>query len=252
MKLIIQGEYAKEFEAIVAMLKNFDTTGQPFGDGERNVIKLFDLKTTKVNIKRFKNPNLINAFAYKFVRSSKAERSYTYGQKLLSLGIGTPTPIAYAENSSVVGFKDSYYVSEHLACDLTYRELVHDPNYPEHETILRAFTDFTFRLHEAGVLFKDHSPGNTLIKKTDDGYQFYLVDLNRMTFKGLTMDERIANFERLSPKEEMVAVMSDQYAKLVGLPYKQVFNPMWDLVQKFQEKYHRKVRLKKKYLFWRK
>jgi hypothetical protein len=252
MKLIIQGEYAKEYEAIVAMLKNFDAAGEPFGDGERNQIKLFDLKSTKINVKRFKNPNLINAFAYKFIRSSKAERSYTYGRKLLSLGIGTPTPIAYAENSWAVGFKDSYYVSEHLACDLTYRELVHQPDYPDHELILRAFTQFTYNLHEAGVLFKDHSPGNTLIKKTADGYQFYLVDLNRMTFKELTMDERIANFARLSPKEEMVAVMSDEYSKLVGLPYEQVFKIMWGLVQKFQEKYHRKVRLKKKYLFWRK
>ncbi len=252
MKLIVQGEYAKEYEAIVAMLRNFDTTGELFGDGDRNTIKLFELNDTKINIKRFKNPNLINALAYKFVRSSKAERSYTYGQKLLSLGIGTPTPIAYAENSSAIGFRDSYYVSEHLDCDLTFRELVHDPNYPEHEIILRAFTKFTYRLHEAGVLFKDHSPGNTLITKTTEGYCFYLVDLNRMTFKHLNIEERIANFARLSPKEDMVAVMSDEYANLAGLSYDEVFNPMWDLVQKFQEKYHRKVRLKKKFLFWRK
>ncbi|MEP2937148.1 MAG: lipopolysaccharide kinase InaA family protein [Gilvibacter sp.] len=252
MKLVVQGEYAKHYEAIVAMLRGFDSTGELFGDGERNVIKLFELNGTKVNVKRFKNPNLINAFAYKFVRSSKAERSYTFGQKLLSLGIGTPTPIAYAENSSAIGFKDSYYVSEHLDCDLTYRELVHEPDYPDHENILRAFTRFTYKLHEAGVLFKDHSPGNTLIKKTQEGYAFYLVDLNRMTFKTLSIEERIANFARLSPKEEMVAVMSDEYAKIVGLPYDQIFTPMWGLVQKFQTKYHRKVRLKKKYLFWRK
>lgn len=252
MKLIIQGEYAQHYEAIVTMIRNFESSGELFGDGERNMIRLFDLNNKTLNIKRFKNPNLVNAFAYKFVRSSKAERSYTYGQKLLSLGIGTPTPFAYAENSSAVGFKDSYYVSEHLDCDLTYRELVHEPDYPDHENILRAFTRFTYRLHEAGVLFKDHSPGNTLIKKTPDGYRFYLVDLNRMTFKKLGLQERIANFARLSPKEEMVAVMSDEYAKLIDVPYQEVFEPMWSLVQKFQHKYHRKVALKKKYLFWRK
>lgn len=251
MKLIVQGDYASQYEAIVAMIRNFETQGTLFGDGERNVIKLFDLEGTKVNIKRFKNPNLVNAFAYKFVRSSKAERSFEYAKKLRDLGIGTPMPIAYAENSSAIGFKDSYYLSEHLDCDLTYRELVHNPDYPDHENILRAFTRFTFKMHEAGVLFKDHSPGNTLIRKTENGYHFYLVDLNRMTFKELSLDERIANFARLTPKEEMVAVMSDEYAKLVDESYERIFEPMWDLVSKFQYKYHRKVALKKKYLFWR-
>ena len=47
----------------------------------------------------------------------------------------------------------------------TYRELITFPNYPDREEILRQFTAFTKQLHDNGVLFKDHSPGNTLIKK---------------------------------------------------------------------------------------
>ncbi len=251
MELILRQDYAQDYEHFVAMILHFDSKGELFGDGDRNVIRLFKYKDRILNIKKFKNPNLVNSVVYNYFRPSKAKRSYNYAIKLLDLGIGTPEPIGYAYNANVLGFKDSYYISEHLACDLTYRELVHDPAYPEHEIILRAFTDFTFKLHESGVLFKDHSPGNTLIKKTDSGYKFYLVDLNRMNFKSLTKQERIANFARLSPKKEMVAVMSDQYAKLSGLDPDWVFNTMWGLVSTFQEKYHRKVRLKKKFLFWR-
>ena len=252
MKIYFNARYQDQQTILQDFMVKFNQGGTPFGDGDRNTIKLFDYQGRKINVKRFKKPNLINSVVYQFFRPSKAQRSFNYGQKLITLGIGTPTPIAYATTSSLVQFKDSYYMSEHLDCDLTYRELVHQPDYPEHELILRAFTDFTFALHQAGVLFKDHSPGNTLIKKTDTGYQFYLVDLNRMDFKPLSKEERIANFARLSPKKEMVAVMSDQYAKLAGYDPDWVFNSMWGLVSKFQEKYHRKVRLKKKYLFWRK
>jgi len=75
-----------------------------------------------------------------------------------------------------------------LVTELTFRELVEIPEYPENEIILRQFTKFCFDLHEKGIEFLDHSPGNTLIKKVgDQQYAFYLVDLNRMNFH-TTMD----------------------------------------------------------------
>ena len=45
------------------------------------------------------------------------------------------------------------------------KELVEIPDFPDHDTILRQFTRFSFNLHEKGIEFLDHSPGNTLIKK---------------------------------------------------------------------------------------
>jgi hypothetical protein len=48
---------------------------------------------------------------------------------------------------------DSYYVSEHLETELTFRELVEVPDYPDHENILRQFTKFTFNLHEKELNF---------------------------------------------------------------------------------------------------
>jgi hypothetical protein len=107
-------------------------------------------------------------------------------------------------------------------------------------------------LHENGILFKDHSPGNTLIKKNGDHYMFYLVDLNRMEFKELSFEERIVNFSRLTPREDMVVIMSDAYAKLTSWSYEEIYVMMWSKTQKFQKQFFRKKNLKKKYLFWRK
>jgi hypothetical protein len=64
----------------------------------------------------------------------------------LDKGIGTPQPIAFLENW--IGLQDSYYASEHLAAELTFRELVEISDYPDHENILRQFTRFSFDLHE--------------------------------------------------------------------------------------------------------
>lgn len=231
-----------------AIINNFNNSGEIFGNPNRNVIKLFELDGKILNIKSFKVPNLINKIIYRFLRKSKAQRSFEYANKLTQLNIGTPQPIAYFKKKSLLFLKESYYISEHLDCDLTYRELVENPDYPNHETILRQFTQFTYKLHENNICFLDHSPGNTLIKKNGEDYDFYLVDLNRMHFKTLSFDERMVNFSRLTPKKEMVAIMSDEYAKLINEDYTKIYNTMWNLTAKFQEKYFRKKRLKQKYL----
>ena len=124
------------------------------------------------------------------------------------------------ENFDLIGLNESYYACEHLQCDLTYRELV-ETDYPDAENILRQFTRFTFDMHEKGIEFLDHSPGNTLIKKEGNGkYSFYLVDLNRMIFHNQPLDfyTRMKNLSKITPHENMVAIMSNEYAKLYGEP----------------------------------
>ncbi|MEN3324841.1 lipopolysaccharide kinase InaA family protein [Mariniflexile soesokkakense] len=216
------------------------------GVGDRNVIKIIELDSLKLNIKAFKIPNAINKIVYNFFRKSKAQRSFEYAKKLLELGVGTPKPMAYFECKSLFSFKKSFYVSEQLDCDMTYRELTKDFTIPNYDNILRAFTRFTYALHEKGIHFLDHSPGNTLIKKNGDHYDFYLVDLNRMNFGPLDLETRIKNFARLTIHKSMVEVMSDEYAKCTGEDYKKIFNLMWYETEVFQEKFHRKKRLKKK------
>lgn len=239
---------------ILSLFKNFHTTGELLGNGQRNKIKLFDIKGKTINIKSFKIPNLINKIAYKYFRKSKARRSFEFATILLQKGIGTPQPIAFLENFNFMGLKDSYYASEHLVTDLTYRELVEIPDYPDHENILRQFTRFSFNLHELGIEFLDHSPGNTLIKKNPEGnYDFFLVDLNRMEFhESMTFEMRMKNLRRLTPLKEMVEVMSNEYAKLYTESEQRTFDTLWQYTSDFQEQFYRKKRLKKKLKFWKK
>jgi len=251
MKIRFSGKYKNQQDAIKGVIKSFNNSGELFGNGDRNTIKLYTLNGIRINVKSFKIPHLINKIAYRFCRDSKAKRSFVYAQKLLSLGILTPYPIAYFEEKTSLFLLRSYYISEHQDYDLTFRELINDPKYIGNEAMLRAFTKFTFLLHEKGILFKDHSPGNTLIKINDTGYDFYLVDLNRMEFKPLDFETRIKNFAKLTPKREMIKVMANEYAKLLGEDDSKVFNKMWGLTKEFQEKYHKKMALKRKVFFWK-
>ncbi len=252
MKIVFSEAGKKIEKEIFPLIENFEIEGQYLNDGRRNSIKIFRSKAGLINIKSFKVPNLINKIAYRFLRESKAKRSFKYANILISKDIGTPYPLAYAEEKSALGFGKSFYVSEHLHSDLTYRELVTEPDYPGHEKILRAFTKFTFQLHENNIIFLDHSPGNTLIQIKEGKYRFFLVDLNRMKFKSMNIDERLKNFSRLTPKKEMVAIMASEYAELMNKPYEEVFKKMWYFTEEFQKKFHRKQALKKKIKFWKK
>lgn len=255
MNKVIAPRFIDKTNEIAAIIENFSTGGTVFINGRRNAIKIFDLDGVTLNIKSFRIPNIINKPVYRFFRKSKARRSYEYAIKLLENGIGTPQPIAYFENQSLLSLKDSYYVSEHLLADLTFRELVQQPDYPDHENILRQFTHFCFLLHEKGIEFTDHSPGNTLIKKSVNGtYAFYLVDLNRMNFHGhMDFNLRMENLKKLTPKQDMIAVMSNEYAKLyTAKPEAEIFNTLWQKTVAFQEKFFRKKRIKKQLKFWKK
>jgi len=249
---IIHHHFSEVQDKLGSIVRNFSNSGVVLGEPSRNTIKLFELGDLTLNVKSFKKPHLVNQIIYGFFRKSKAQRSYEYATILIDKKIGTPTPIGYFENKNILGLLDSYYISEHLECDLTYRELLTNQNYENHEGILRAFTRFTFELHEKGVYFLDHSPGNTLIKKNNNNYDFFLVDLNRMKFQKMEFNDRMQNFARLTPIKEMVEVMSDEYAKVSGFEYHKVFNSMWGLTEQFQEAFHRKQRLKKQLKFWKK
>jgi hypothetical protein len=148
MKKEFHNAFKSRQETIEGFIENFNQSGKQFGKANRNTIKLFNLGTQTINIKSFKVPNIFNQIVYNFLRKSKAQRSFEYANKLLNNQIGTPQPIAYFEFTTPLLFKKSFYISEHLECDLTYRELTTNFEYPDYETILRAFTRFTFQLHE--------------------------------------------------------------------------------------------------------
>lgn len=255
MKFIINPGLENNSSEIKSCITDFDSKGDLFVKGSRNTIKIFETSLGDLNVKSFKNPNFINTLVYQYFRDSKAKRSYEFGLRLLQKGIGTPAPVAYAEFKNGIGLGKSFYVCRHINADYTYRDLVENPNLENHEEILRAFTRFCFQLHQAGVEFKDHSPGNTLIKvEENQSYSFYLVDLNRMNFHSqMPFEQRMYNLRRLTPQKEMIAVMANEYAKLyTAESEKEIFGLLWQYTCEFQEKFYRKQQIKKRIKFWKK
>lgn len=254
MKSTFNPEFLDKKEVVQNCVTNYYNLGTFIYEGNRNSIKIFDLEDSTICIKAFKKPHLFNKIMYTYFRKSKAKRSFEYAKLLLEKGIGTPKPIAYYENFDGLGLNDSYYVSEFLKSDFRYRELLKMEDEVKKETVLRQFVAFTYKLHQANIEFIDHSTGNTLIKDLGNGqYAFYLVDLNRTNFdKKLTFEERMKNFSKLTSSEAIIAIMSDEYAKLSGENKEMVFNAMWKATQEFQHQFYRKKRLKKKLKFWKK
>ncbi|UZH54834.1 Kdo domain containing protein [Salinimicrobium tongyeongense] len=243
MKLILSPKFRSWVNKLLEIIENFGKKGETIKD-KRNQLKLFTVNGEVVNVKSFKVPNPVNKVLYRYFLKSKAKRSFENANYLLERGIGTPAPIAYAEESGLL-YGRSYYFSLQIPYDLTYRELIHEPDYPQREEILRAFTRFTFQLHEHDILFRDHSPGNTLIQLNNGEYKFFLVDLNRMNFQKMDFEERMRNFHRITSYEDMVRIMANEYSKLVPEGEAEVFERMWFHIQRFQEKARKKQNLKK-------
>ena len=208
---VVHPEYTHRSKELRNILSNFSNIGEYIVAGERNDIKKVNLDEITLNIKKFKSPNLFQALVYRFIRKSKARRSYEYALRLLDADISTPFPIAYLEVFSG-GLRESYYISEHLDYDLDFRTLIHNPRFENRDEILKQFTAFTFKLHENDVNFLDHSPGNTLIVQRDaNRYDFYLIDLNRMRFESMDFKKRMRNFRRLWLSKTMIRIMAKEY-----------------------------------------
>ncbi len=250
MKYTFSDVYKPLERSIIKIITDFDSTGKKFDDRNRNSIKLFDLEGIVVNVKSFKVPNLVNRVAYKILRSSKAERSFRYAHILLEKNINTPQPIAYFEQDGFL-FGRSFYVSEHLEYDLTYRELCTKSPYEGNTDILAAFARFTYDLHKKEIHFLDHSLGNTLIKIDDDTISFYLVDLNRMEFGPMNFKTRMKNFERLSSRTKDIRVMANAYAEESGEDPEFIFREISKATKSYQESFYKKKKLKKSLKFWK-
>lgn len=247
-KFVVHPDYAHLAEGLREALSDFSTTGNYVVQGERNDIKKITIDGVELNVKKFKTPNPFQSLVYQHFRESKARRSYEYALKLLDLDIKTPTPVAYLETFTIGGLKESFYVSLHLEYSFDFRFLIHHPRYRRRDFILKKFTQFTFKLHENGINFLDHSPGNTLIVQTGEfDFEFYLIDLNRMRFETMDFPKRMKNFRRLWLSKTMITTISKEYAKLYGTTEEETEELMTFYSREFQKAINsKKLRQKRK------
>ncbi len=247
VKITIHPNYTHQQEALSQVADSFFEKGTLLFKGSRNSIKKDYLGDEEINIKFFQKPGLVKSIIYSFFKDSKAKRSFDYASYLIDNKLLTPFPIAYIEERNSFGLLGkSYYICQHINYDFTFRELIHQPLFPDRNEILEQFTEFTFKLHEAKINFLDHSPGNTLIiKKADKKYDFYLIDLNRMKFESLSIAQRMDNFKKLWLSKRMIQIIAKKYAALAQHPEEEIERLLMQFSTQFKRKAARKKYIKK-------
>jgi hypothetical protein len=181
----------------------------------RNELKIIELNGIKTVVKSFKIPHLLNRIVYTYFRKSKAYKSYHNALRLEELEVSTPKPIALIEFFEAGLLGESFFIAEYFEYDFTIRTPLLEP-LEDREAIFKAFAAYTYDLHKCGVWHLDYSPGNILIKRIEQGYEFSIVDINRMEFRPITPLEGCENFNKLWASDEELEIMGREYARLSG------------------------------------
>ena len=239
----INDKYFSFQEKINLCIRNFDCDGELIKDS-RNTVKVFRIDDLYINIKRFKRPNFINRLVYSFFRSTKACRSFIYANKLLDYNILTPDPIAYIENSKYYLLDDSFYVCKNIDYDFDMKHVFENKELEQRDKLIKKFVLFTHKLHENGFMFLDHSTSNTIIKKIENDYKLFLIDLNRMNFKKMNFEDRLKNFRRLNLSDDSIKKVCHFYSEIINADKDLIFEKIKTYSQNFQINRRKRKKIK--------
>ncbi len=193
----------------------------------RNEVKVIEINGLKLCVKSYGKPNIINRFAYAYIRDSKAKRSYYNAFKLKEMGVATPEPVCWIEDRNQRGFINrSYYISLYKEHDFTLAK-VFNHDLPGKETIIRDFANYACNvLHKQGIRHLDLGQGNVLVNRIKNGYAFCLVDINRIQFNSTkTRRNGFSNLRRLGGTPIEMSMLANYYAEAKNQ------NPVWGIIQ---------------------
>ena len=204
------------------LLRRFECDGVTLHTG-RNVIKRLTIpgpggEPIEVAVKAFAVPAKARGFIYASLRPSKARRCMVNARKLAQLGVGTPDPVACIEYEDFRCLGRSYYVCRYWPHDRDLTALLYRgaPPGSDAQALLEALAEFTAAQHARGVLHLDYNPGNILARSESGGFEFALVDLNRLRFRHLDTGDRIGGLVRLTTRGDCLRIIGRRYARLCG------------------------------------
>ncbi len=212
-------EINPDYPAFRSVLQNIPSLFSQNGETihkARNELKIMELEGVQSVVKAFRVPNFINQFAYAYIRKSKAYKSFHNASQLQALGVSTPEPIGFIEFYKTGLLQESFFISKHYPYEITMAN-VRDDELADKEAILKAFARFTYEVHQKGVWHVDYSGGNILINRLDNGYDFSLVDINRMEFKAINGYEGLENFNKMWFDEASLTILAKEYACVAQL-----------------------------------
>ena len=79
--------------------------------------------------------------------------------------------------------------------------------------ILNSFIDFSYEVHKKNIMHLDYVVGNVCVKRTEKGYDFYLVDLNRLYRGIVSAKSGVQKSARISKDPEIIKILAHEYAK---------------------------------------
>ena len=216
VKYKLNPKYANEFKEFLLDIKdNFLKNDQSIHNA-RNQLKVIPFNGVETVVKAFRIPNIINQFAYAYIRDSKAKKSFENAMKLVSKNVNTPEPIGYIEFHEKGLLKKSFFISLKQEYEFTLAH-IRDEQPVYKDEVLNSFAKFTFEVHKKGILHSDYSGGNVLVKKENDTYAFSLVDINRMKFKIIENYKGLENFNKFWFNKEDLTTIAKSYAQVANL-----------------------------------
>lgn len=224
------------------------TDGIPAGTEKiyegRNSLYRMRLGDTSVIVKAFKLPGFINSRIYTTLRMSKAYRSFHNSKKMAAMGFHVPEPVAFIEVKKGSRLRESYYICE----EIRGREMRHWEEHPDHDKMLPEFAREIVRLHHAGVLHKDFSPGNIMYTGNPTvGYTFFFVDLNRMNFGVKSHKRLMTMFKSINLNTPEMEKLARLYAVAAGLDEEKTVAEAMEAHRKYlaQREFKNKLKFKK-------
>jgi len=192
---------------------------------ERNELRMVTIAGEEMVIKSYKPASRLTRLMESRLHTSKAKSAYENAIKLQQLPINTPSPVAFVDSYDGPTLSHSYYIMLFEPFDFTMRAVLHH-DIKEHEKILKAFTKFTFEMHQKEALHTDHTSENIIVLQGRDGYRFSIVDIHRVEFHPVTPMEGIRSFASLGANDEDLAVIAKEYARLCGIDLKETYTLM--------------------------
>lgn len=238
--MMINKKYEHLKEWLERLPEDFEQLGEVIYD-KRNQLRVIEAPDgTLVNVKRYCVPHVVNRVVYSLgIRQPKGLRAFTYPTRLLERGINTPEPIAYIECRTCGLLGLSYFVSVQSPLGHTLYEMG-DAREGTYEALADALGRYTAMMHDREVLHLDYSPGNILWDHDGQDYRFAVVDINRMRFGKVNMEDGCAALRRLWGPKRFIELIARSYAAARGFDQDEVVKLAMQARTAFWTRYSRR------------
>ena len=145
---------------------------------------------------------------------SKAQKAWRGGVTLMEKNIPTPVSVAYLEKRKTFLVEESCYLTVLVEGVEEIRQLFRQYSPEKLSALICALARHLSRCHEEGILHRDLSDGNILVKKdAKEEHVFFLIDTNRIRLKKrLHLSRRIQNLTRLGVPRAFQKFFLEEYA----------------------------------------